>query len=242
MIAPLFKKHTSGFEDWEDQSGVHHSGFKTMVLKEYSPQQVSSITGVSPDTIKRLAVEFATHRPALALCSHNTYFFSNGVYNAMACYALNALVGSINTPGGLLFQRKPPFTDFPLAQGDHDTQRGLTMPRIDRADDTSFPFTAQAAAYFPQAAIEGRPYSIDTLMMYHTNPLYSRIDSDSYRKAFERIPFIVNFTPFMDETALYADLILPDSTFLERWESTSVSSGIGRAAFAVRQPVLEPLL
>jgi anaerobic selenocysteine-containing dehydrogenase len=237
----FIQKHTFGFEDWEDQSGAHHSGFKTMVLQEYSPRQVSSITGVSPDTIKRLAVEFATHRPALALCSHNTYFFSNGVYNAMACHALNALVGSINTPGGLLFQRKPPFTDFPLAQGDHDTERGLTMPRIDCADDTPYPFSGQAAAYFPQAAIEGRPYAIDTLMMYHTNPLYSRIDSDSYRKAFKKIPFIVNFTPFMDETALYADLILPDSTFLERWENTSVSSGMGRAACAVRQPVLEPL-
>jgi anaerobic selenocysteine-containing dehydrogenase len=45
----------------------------------------------------------------------------------------------------------------------------------------------------------------------------------------------------MDETTLYSDLILPESTFLERWESTMVSSSVGRAAFGVRQPVVKPL-
>lgn len=234
-------KNTFGFEDWHDQSGVKHTGFKNMILKEYSPEQVSPLTGVTSDTITRVAREFAGHRPALALCSNNTYFYSNGVYNAMACYALNALVGSINAKGGMLFQKKPPFTDFPLVPDDPGAKRGLSMPRIDHAGETPYPFATHAAAHFPEAIIQGSPYPLDTLMLYHTNPLFSRVDAESYRKAFEKIPFIVNFSPFMDETALHADLILPDSTCLERWENTSVSSGFGQATFAVRQPVVEPL-
>lgn len=238
---PFVEKHTFGFEDWEDELGEKHIGFKNMVLKEYSPSQVSSITGVPTDTIIRVAKEFSGHLPALTLCSHNSYFHSNGVYNAMACYSLNALVGSINTPGGILFQRKPPLTTFPLPKADSTTQRGLSMPRLDGAGDFSFPLASHAAGNFPQAVLTQTPYPVDTLMIYHTNPLFNRADSASFKKAFTKIPFIVNFTPFMDETALYCDLILPDSTFLERWESTSVSSSIGRAAFGVRQPVVDPL-
>ena len=238
---PFVEKHTFGFEDWEDESGEKHVGFKNMVLKEYSPSQVSSITGVPTDTIIRVAKEFAGHLPALALCSHNSYFHSNGVYNAMACYSLNALTGCINTPGGVLFQRKPPLTTFPLPKADSITKQGLSMPRIDGAGDSSFPLASHAVVNFPQAALTQNPYPVDTLMIYHTNPLFNRVDSASFKKAFANIPFIVNFTPFIDETALYCDLILPDSNFMERWESTSVASSLGRAAFGVRQPVVDPL-
>jgi anaerobic selenocysteine-containing dehydrogenase len=234
-------KHTFGFEDWQEESGEKHTGFKNMVMQEYSPQQVSSITGVPSETVIRLATEFATHRPALALCSHNPYLYSNGVYNAMACHALNALAGSFNTPGGMLYQRKPPVTDFPLMQADNIAKHGLSMPRIDSAGDTPFRFATHAAANFSNAIINQNPYAVDTLMIYHANPLFNRVDSASFQKALEKIPFVVNFSPYMDETALYADLILPDSTFLERWESTSVSSSVGRAVFGVRQPVVEPL-
>ncbi len=235
------EKHTFGFEDWEDGSGEKHIGFKNIILKEYSPSQVSSVTGVSADTIIRLAREFAGHLPALALCSHNSYLYSNGVYNAMACYCLNALAGSINTPGGILFQRKPPLTNFPLPESDPTAQQGLSMPRIDGERDSSSPFASPAVGNFPQAVLKQSPYPIDSLMIYHTNPLFNRVDTASFRDALAKIPFIINFTPFMDETALYCDLILPDSIFLERWESTSVSSSLGRAAFGVRQPVVDPL-
>ena len=156
----FIQKYTFGFEDWEDQSGVKHGGFKNMVLQEYSPSKISPLTGVSPDTIKRLAKEFATHRPALALCSHNTYFFSNGVSNAMACYALNALAGSINSPGGLLFQRKPPFTDFPLAKGDLKRQRGLAMSRIDHAGNSSGSFVTQGAGHFHRQSYKSVPMQL----------------------------------------------------------------------------------
>jgi anaerobic selenocysteine-containing dehydrogenase len=235
------EKHTFGFEDWEDEEGEKHTGFKNMVLKEYSPAQVSSITGITADIIIRLAKEISSNLPALALCSNNSYFYSNGVFNAMACHSLNALVGSINMPGGILFQKKPPLTSFPLPEADTIAQQGLSMPRIDGAGDTPFPLASHAAVNFPKAVLAQTPYPLDTLMIYHTNPLFKRADSESYKRAFEKIPFIVNFTPFMDETAHYSDLILPDSTFLERWESTSVSSSLGRAAFGVRQPVVAPL-
>ncbi len=241
LNSSFVEKHAFGFEDWQDDLGEKHVGFKNMVLNEYSPDQVLSITGVAPEVTARLARESAGNLPAVAVCSHSACFYSNGVYNAMAFQSLNALLGSINTAEGIFHQRKPPVTDFPIPEADETGKKGLAMPRIDGAGSSISPFTFNAAGNFPQAVLSQNPYPADILMIYHCNPVFKRVDSESFKKAFAKIPFIINFSPFMDETALYSDLVLPDSTFLERWESTAVSSGIGRAAFGIRQPVVEPL-
>jgi anaerobic selenocysteine-containing dehydrogenase len=94
----------------------------------------------------------------------------------------------------------------------------------------------------PEAILSGHPYAIDSLLLYYANPLYSRPDPDRWRKALANVPFIVSFSPFMDETVSeLADLVLPDHSYLERWEDAAPAPSIGIAAFGVRQPVVEPL-
>ena len=55
------------------------------------------------------------------------------------------------------------------------------------------------------------------------------------------LPFTVAVTPFYDETAALADLVLPDATYLERFEVEAGVSPDGLAEYALRQPVVEPL-
>jgi len=45
----------------------------------------------------------------------------------------------------------------------------------------------------------------------------------------------------MDEATSYADLILPDHTFLERWQDDEIDPSVGFPLFGIRQPVVEPL-
>jgi hypothetical protein len=56
---------------------------------------------------------------------------TNGIYSQMAIDALNALVGSIDATGGLLIQRKPPFSKWPPIQRDAISGKGLSQPRAD---------------------------------------------------------------------------------------------------------------
>jgi len=51
----------------------------------------------------------------------------------------------------------------------------------------------------------------------------------------------VDFTPFMSETAEYADLILPDHTYLERWHDDVIYPSLGYPVVGLRQPVVQPL-
>lgn len=234
-------EHTFGFEDWTDERKQAHRGFRRLVLEDYPPEKVARITGVPQDVIVRVAREFATTRPAVAAGERGSSMQTNGIYARMAIHALNALVGSVDTPGGILVQKDPPFVKWPDVVKDDITETGGKQPRIDRAGTARFPLAANVYAHLPEAILAKDPYSVDTVMLYYTNPLFSSPNVERYYEAFKQVPFIVTFSPFMDETTAMADLVLPDHTYLERWQDDAIYPSLGYPVWAIRQPVVEPL-
>ncbi len=236
------QEHTFGFEDWVDEkTGKRHMGFKTLVLRDYPPKKVSAITGVPEATIVRIAREFATTKPAIAAGERGASMQTNGVYNRMAIHALNALVGSLEVPGGVLIQIGPPVTPWPEVVQDGIAKRGVEQPRIDYAGTKKYPLAGKVYQDMPEMLLGEGPYPIDTLLLYYTNPLFSTPDVRRWEKAIEKIPFIVSFSPFMDETTDHADLILPDHTYLERWHDDIIYPSLGYPVMSLRQPVVRPL-
>ena len=222
--------------------GKTRMGFKTLVLKEYSPKQVSLITGIPEETIVQIAQEFSSHRPSIAISGRGVGMQTNGIYSQMAIDALNALVGSIDAPGGLLIQRKPPFSKWPPVQRDPVMEKGLSQPRVDGAGSMPFPFAEEVPYTLSERIQTGKPYPIDTLFVYYTNPLFNLPESEKLRTALEKVPFIVSFSPFMDETTIFSDLVLPDGTYFERWQDDYVEPGLGFPMFGLRSPVIQPPL
>ncbi len=76
-------------------------------LPAHAPEQVAPVTGVRAATIERLAREFAGHEPAVALVGGAPLAQTNGLFQALAVNALNALVGSVNAAGGIQFSPAP---------------------------------------------------------------------------------------------------------------------------------------
>lgn len=72
-------------------------------LADYSPAEVEKKTGVAVARIERLAKEFTDQKPALAIIAGAAVAQTNGLFNALAVNALNALVGSVESPGGIFF-------------------------------------------------------------------------------------------------------------------------------------------
>ena len=235
------KKFTFGFEDWKDEKGGSHKGFKRLVLESYRSDFVSGATGISVDNIVSLAKEFAVNRPAIAILDKNATNYSNGLYNAMAIHSLNALVGSIDVHGGILVKRKPPIQELPDISIDETTQKSLLQPRIDKSEEGHFPFAESVPALIPENILTDKPYPIEMLLLKNSNPVFSSPNGEVFKQALDKIPFVVSFSSFMDETTRYADLILPDKTYFEKHyyvESPSVSM---YPIVAVGKPVLENL-
>jgi len=234
-------EHTFGFEDWTDEQGKTHLGFKTLVLRDYPPERAAEITGVPARTIERLAREFATTRPAIAAGERGISMQANGVFTRMAIHALNALVGSIDIPGGVLLQRNPPLTALPKVVKDVIAAQGLAQPRIDYAGTARYPLAGKVYQDMPDRILNGDPYPVNALLLYYTNPMFSSPDAGRWRDAIRQVPFVVSFSPFLDETTAHADLILPDHSYLERWQDDVIYPSLGYPVWALRQPVVEPL-
>ncbi|HSF82108.1 MAG TPA: molybdopterin-dependent oxidoreductase [Anaerolineales bacterium] len=236
------QEHTFGFEDWKDEDGIIHQGFRSFVLNNYHPVQVEALTGVNADTIVRLAREFATTQPAIATGGRGTSMQTNGVYNWMAVQALNALVGSIEVPGGVMIQNHPPYAPWPDLPPDPVAEQGRNMPRLDAAGTRNHPLATSVYQSLPEHVLASNPYPLSALFLYYTNPLFSAPDVRRFYDAFEQIPFIVSFSPFLDDSSAYADLILPDHTFLERLQDDEIEPSLGYSVVGLRQPAVEPLL
>jgi menaquinone reductase, molybdopterin-binding-like subunit len=82
---------------------------------------------------------------------------------------------------------------------------------------------------------------VEALFVYNANPCFTLNEPSRARAAFEKIPFTVSFSSFMDETAMASDVILPVSTFLERLEDVPSGAGLARSVVGLSRPVLKPL-
>jgi menaquinone reductase, molybdopterin-binding-like subunit len=234
--------YSFGYEDFPDEDrNVLHQGFKSFVLQHFDPIRVEQITGVPAATISRLAGEFAGNKPAVAILPGKGGQLNGtigGVYAAMAVHCLNALVGSIDAPGGVLTQRSLPLRPWPALPGDPVAESGCKAERVD-GTGVRFPLARHAYQAVADRILEG--YPVDILFLSDANPVFEVPGGARFIQAFNRIPFLVSFASFMDETAEYADLVLPEPTFLERFEDHPFE-GLGYPGTGLRQPAIAPRL
>jgi anaerobic selenocysteine-containing dehydrogenase len=127
--------------------------------------------------------------------------------------------------------------------------------RIDKAFSWEAPLSAHGMLHTVIAnAHRGDPYPIDTLLLYMANMSWNsamntaetmRMLADKNPETGEyRIPRIIYSDAYCSEMVAYADLVLPDTTYLERYDCISLLdrpiSNAEAAADAIRQPVVEP--
>jgi anaerobic selenocysteine-containing dehydrogenase len=191
-------------------------------LSAYTPAQVEKVTGVAASRVERLARQFADTRPAVAIIGGPPLAHTNGLFSALAVNALNALVGSVEQPGGLSFTPQ-----LNLSAAAKLPNVAVPPPRpLDR---------------FAADILAGSAPAPQVLLVDGANPVHTAPAAWKVREAFEKIPFIASFGSFLDETSILADLILPDHTFLESWAEAVPESGAATAVASVAPPVMPPL-
>ncbi len=138
---------------------------------EWTPEKAAAITAVPVSRIERLAKEFSTHKPAVALIGGLAAGHSNSLAAAEAVSALNQLNRSFGVPGGIWFAPTP---------------------------DTRHPSPGAAPKL---------------VFVIGCNPVYeAALPKDAY---------VASFSPFPDETAAMAQMVLPSHTALESWHEAA---------------------
>ncbi len=228
--ADFVKNWTYGFDE-----------YKKLVLDYYDPATVAGITGIPADTIRQLAREFATTRPAIAWRGRGATGWPNGSYTSHAIFCLNALVGSIDIPGGVIYQEDPPYRTLPEPAEDDTAVKGKARPRLDLSKSSTFPAAEVVANQVADSILKKNPYPVEIAMGFNGNFNMSAPGAGRWDEALEKVPYYVHAAPFISEMAEYADIYLPLTTYLEEWAYDHSPPGSGFPEVRLKQPVVEPL-
>jgi thiosulfate reductase/polysulfide reductase chain A len=205
-------------------------------VREYTPEWAAPITGIEAGVIRRIAQEFAAAgQYALAHNGWRTSNFINSFPTQRAITILNALVGNWGTTlfpaggeeSGAL--GKPPQPPYPRISG----------LRLDGVP-WKYPFVPLKLGIFQQlreAILEGKPYQAHGWFIGRQNPVLSLPDRKRTLEAFGKMDFIAVVDIIPNDSAWFADVILPESSYLERYDPLHP---IGDKAW-IRQPVIETL-
>jgi anaerobic selenocysteine-containing dehydrogenase len=148
---------------------------------------------------------------------------TNGMFSALAVNALESLVDAGHDQGPLLsFTAEPALRDS--AANMASAQSSLT--------------SLNALA---QSVLQGQAHAPQMLLLYEANPIFAAPPSARVREAIAKIPYIVSFGGFIDETSAQADLILPDHAPLESWLDDVAESGASQSVVSLAPPALAPL-
>ena len=186
-------------------------------LPDYAPDKIAKQTGISPETITRLAHEIAAVQSSAAIIAGAPLAQTNGMFNALAVNALEELVESGHAEPILSFTPKPPVTVDAHIQANSALLAGLTD------------------------AIVNDPQPSQVLLLYDANPAFGAPANLKFREALAKIHYIVSFGSFVDETSAFADLILPDHAPLESWVDDISESGAMQSVVSVAPPAVHPL-
>ncbi len=211
-------------------------------VENYTPAWAEKETGIPAQEIIDLAREVAADKPAVVF--HYGYrgaHHPNEIYLRRSIIILNALMGSIEAPGGLFFKKGL------KAAGREDISKyvdqkfpKISDPRFDGSGGAMFPI-ADSSHGNPQMlahAIEKEdPYPIKALIVNRFEPLQSIPDSEGVRRALDKLDLIVAIDVNFSQIAWYADVILPESTYLERADSIQPVSGLKPQLYIRKQAV-----
>jgi thiosulfate reductase/polysulfide reductase chain A len=193
-------------------------------LSAYTPKKAESLSGVRASDIRRIAIEFASARPSVAIGGGGALKHVNGTSNQKSILLLNAMVGGLDTKGGFIF---PP--TYLLDPPEPKPQKSQRM-------------NPESQNLFVRVSRGAQPVGV--LMSHMDNPVYRGPNSKLISHVLQdenKIPFHVSIDPFLNESNFYADLVLPEATYLERWDLLSPLPMDGVPYIALRQPIAKPI-
>ena len=212
--------------------------FKRLVTTEYTPDKAAEITGIKKTVIISLARKFIKSAKPIAVCGRGKGKIPGTLNEVVAVHALNGLAGNINKKGGVFASPVSDHMQWPEISIDSAAKTGLNKDRIDGAGSKKYPAASSLLNRLPEVL---KNDLINILFVAGANPLYSITDTKALNQAFEKIPMVVSFSSYMDETASAADLILPNHSYLERYEDVCSKYGMQKNVISLAKPVMSPL-
>jgi len=219
--------------EYVERHGFGFDAFKAEIAA-FTPEWAYPETGIAPEVIRETAREMGRNRPAtLVHPGRRAAWYGDDTQRSRAIALLNALLGSWGRRGGFYQPASMDVPGFPYPP--------YPAPARGKADNPGpkYPYANESITTgIRQATLTGEPYPIKGWLVYATNLIQALPNEAETIKAIEALDLLVVVDVIPSEIAGWADVVLPESVYLERYDDLNVE--LFREPFvALRQPVVD---
>jgi len=242
-------------EDLQNQSYIDanfngYEEYKNNILSNnYTPEWAEPITGIKASDIYKIAREFAAAAPkAVYYPGRRSTFAKNDFQLRRAMAIFQGLHGAIDCKGGLIFGSK-------LKLGKHEGLEPLYAQAEARAIKKKAKYEKGEMPYDDCAIVPGggswlsfrnryledkMPYKVRGMFCYKHNPMMNMPNNKKTIAMLKKMELVVCIDTMPSDTVMYADVVLPECTYLERTDPVKTFGGV-EPSIAQRNKVIDPL-
>ncbi len=232
------EKHFNGFEEYKN----------SIISNKYTPEWAEPITGIKAKDIYTIAREFAAHAPkAVYYPGRRSTFAKNDFQLRRAMAIFQGLHGAIDTKGGLIFGDKLDIKGHEgLAPLYERAKARAIVKRTDKKGEPGYDDCAVVSGGGSWIGWRNRyledkmPYKVRGMFCYKHNPMMNMPNSAKTAQMLKKMELVVTIDTMPSDTVMFADVVLPECTYLERTDPVKTFGGI-EPSIAVRNKVIEPM-
>ncbi len=215
---------------WMEENSVGYQEFIDYVNTEVTVEWASEKTGISVETIERLAKEYATMDPASIWIGYGMQRHINGGMSVRAIDALVALCGNINVVGG--------GANYGQLDSWKFNYNAMVEPgtREDNVEANRYVNINDFGADVLSLREDAHP--IEMLWIACRNPMSQDPEAGVVKQAFESVDFVVTVDQFFTKSVEMSDLVLPCTTIFETW---GLHASYWHYWINGNQPAIDPL-
>ncbi len=218
----------------------HCVGFDALkqAVAHATPQWAAAITDLPPDKIVEAASILGRARPRTVIHPGRfSAWYGNDTQRSRALAILTALLGAWGRKGGVFLPSPVDIGKLCCDLDNHqDFEEDFGPPRRHPFIDEGYPYQGVL-----RASLEDTDNPIKLWFIYGTNLLHSMPSPQRTVEALKKLDYVFMVDVLPTEPALYADVILPEAIYLERYDVPITVRHAKRPFVALRQPVTEAL-
>ena len=228
-------KHTVGFDQFSKD------------IAEWTLDKAAKECDIPAAQIKEVAELLAANAPNVAIHPGRfSSWYGNDFQRERSLACLTGLLGAYYVKGGWVPPKAPKLKRVSWAKKEHGEEFNLNV--ID--DKRTYPYSPPGTPteLIRDCAISSKPYPIKACVIWGQNPIQTIPNQEKMKAVFNAMDFVVCVDVMPTDATMWADILLPESSYLERHDEIKV--GVGRIKaddkeptqfIAPRMPLVEPM-